>query len=676
MFTDLKKKIQDNYAKLSKNNLFYVSIDRDTIWDQYLNGFSEETKQGHNCNCCKSFIRQFGGIVSIVDGKTVSVWDVEDVEEEYQQSIKNLRKYIHSLPITDVFITDVVKAGTDKNKDGVRDVIWEHFSLIIDKKFVKNVDLIDSLKGTARDNQAVLKRALDELKIDASSTVLELISQNSLYKGKEFEGIIKQFNSLQEEYAKVPKGLKDNFVWVKSVEVTQALCRIRNSAIGTLLIDLSEGKDLDHAVTAFEKVVAPTNYKRPAAIITAKMVEEAQKEIEKLGYTEALNRRYASEQDLKIDDVIFTDKSSELSDVFKEMKKDVSVNPKSLTKVEEIGIEDFIKNVVPKSKSIEVLLENNHLNKMVSLITSDDENSMFKWSNPFSWSYTGGITDSMRERVVALGGRVDGVFRFTHSWNHDGNNQSLMDLHVFMPSSSIKPNKDKQSDNIYGSGRRVGWNNRNDAASKGVQDVDYTVPPGKNIPLENITFPSIDKMPEGDYVCKVHNWNLRPVTTSGFKAEIEVGGQIYSYDYAKPLGNKEWITVAVVTLKNKEFTIKHYLPENTSSKEKWNLKTNRFHKVKKFMYSPNYWKEQTGNKHYLFMLEDCISDESPRPFFNEFLKEDLITKNKRVFEVLAGKLKVPASSKQLSGVGFSDTIKDSMLCRVEGSFKRTIKVNF
>jgi len=66
MFNNLKQKLQDNFKELSKNNLFYVDIDRDEIFQQYLNGFEEDTKQSHNCNCCKSFLRQYAGIVGIV----------------------------------------------------------------------------------------------------------------------------------------------------------------------------------------------------------------------------------------------------------------------------------------------------------------------------------------------------------------------------------------------------------------------------------------------------------------------------------------------------------------------------------------------------------------------------------------------------------------------------------
>jgi hypothetical protein len=75
------------------------------------------------------------------------------------------------------------------------------------------------------------------------------------------------------------------------------------------------------------------------------------------------------------------------------------------------------------------------------------------------------------------------------------------------------------------------------------------------------------------------------------------------------------------------------------------------------------------------MLKDCISDEEPNGFFNEFLKEELMA-HKRVFEVLGGKMKVPPSQDQLSGLGFSSTLRNSMVCKVTGSIVRTLKVQF
>ena len=72
-----------------------------------------------------------------------------------------------------------------------------------------------------------------------------------------------------------------------------AIGRIRNHSIGTLLINVSEDMDLDTAVKKYEQIVAPSNYKRPKAIFTKKMLEDAKKTITELGYMDSLQRRFA-----------------------------------------------------------------------------------------------------------------------------------------------------------------------------------------------------------------------------------------------------------------------------------------------------------------------------------------------------------------------------------------------
>ncbi len=660
MFNKLKLKIQEKFKSLSDTGkLFYVEIDRDKIWEHYLEGFTDPIeKQGHNCNCCKSFLRQYGGIVTIIDNKVQSIWDIE-TEELYSGSMKNLKQYIHSLPITDVFINGFDKLGTDKNVDKVKNITWNHFYTVLPKPFInKNIDSIDTIKAGLRDNKSVLKRSLDELNIDSVETVLDLINQNSLYRGKEFEGILTEFLKIQKEYKLIPVQLKDNYCWIKSTEVSQAMSRIRNTSIGTLLINLSENVDLDTAVGKFEAVVAPTNYKRPTALVTPKMVEEAKTKLSDLGLLTALERRFATSTDLDIKDILYIDKTSNLTDVFEDIKKDSEVNPKSFSKIEEVGIEDFITKILPTTKSLSVLLENSHINNFTTLLTSVDKESslLFKWNNPFSWSYTGGITDSIKEKVKAAGGKVDGELRVSLSWyNYDD-----LDLHV------VEPNNNK----IYYSNKR--------SLTSGQLDVDMNAGSGttRNA-VENIIWTNKNTMFEGKYQVIVHNFNKRETTTTGFIVEIECNGEIFNYEFkSNPINGQYQTIIEFDYSKTKGITIKGDSKSILLTKEKWGLKTNRFHKVKNIMLSPNYWNEnKIGNKHYLFLLEHCISDETTRPFFNEFLKEDL-NPHRKFLEILSSKLQLNPPNNQLSGIGFSDTQRSNMIVQIEGSFKRNIKIIF
>ncbi len=655
-FVSVKKQVQDKFDTLIKDQqaLYTVQVDREKIWDLYLLGFSDPiVRQGYNCNCCKSFLRQFAGIVTIKNNIMETMWDIDiDSTHECYQAIQNIKKYIKSLPITDRFYNDYVNLGTNFNKT-LEGVTWNHFHVKLPKTFVQNKDRIPSIQGEQRDNKTVLQRSLNELTIDATETILELIGQNSLYRGKEFEGLLTEFLKIQKEYKNV-KGevLKDNFCWVKSASISQALARIRNISIGTLLIDVSNGVNLDQAVGSFERVVAPSNYKRPNAIVTPKMVEEAKKKLEELGYMDSLERRFATPEDVDINNVLFVDKSTSITDVFKEMASDVTVNPKSLSKIEEVTIEDFILNVLPTSKKVEILFENNQTNNLVSLITASNKDSktMFKWDNSFSWSYTGGITDSMQEKVKQAGGSLEGLMRFSLKWNENGKDICDLDIHCDSPVGKI----------FYGN-KRHGYND-------GFLDVDMIRP--KDIGIENVIFKQVKK---GEYHFSVNNFDNNRHT--GFQCQLEVNGEIYDFTY--PKHSTGFIEIVKVFYDGVTFKVTPLLDAKSQvvSKEVWGIKTNQFVKVKEILNSPNYWTNNVGNKHYIFALENCVSDESPRPFFNEFLQEDLL-KEKRVFETMAGKLQVSPNPNQISGLGFSETKHQNVIVRVTGNFSRNLKIKF
>ena len=181
-------------------------------------------------------------------------------------------------------------------------------------------------------------------------------------------------------------------------------------------------------------------------------------------------------------------------------------------------------------------------------------------------------------------------------------------------------------------------------------------------------------MRKGVYKFYVRNFAHRGGTT-GFSAEIEFNGQIYSFCYNKELKQNESINVAEVTFDGINFAIKEKIPSSLASKNIWNLETNQFYPVSIITYSPNYWDSQKGigNRHYFLMLKNCKNSESPSGFFNEYLKEDLL-KHKRVFEALGSKMRVEDTENQLSGLGFSDTQRNKVTVRVEGHTNRVLNI--
>lgn len=535
-----------------------------------------------------------------------------------------------------------------------------------------------------RDSKNVFQRALQEIPLDTLILVRDLINQGSLLDGTthlyKVEHMI-QYKTLYEQTKQLGRNL-NNWCWDASYKAP--LARFRNELIGVLCSELSEGMELNAACLNWNKRVDPANYMKATAPITKKQIEEAKKFVEENDYVESFNRRFATIDDIKVSEILHSNigdgKIKEVS-IFDNVKSTSTRHKKSeFDKVETISIDKFMKDILPGCTSVEAYLENRMEGNMVSLTTANNTKSkpIFKWNNNYSWTFNGNLAgkSQLAEMVEAKGGRIDGAFRFTHSWNELEPNQSLMDLHVFMPGVD---HKDGMHNNYgTGSSRRVGWNNRNDSQSKGSQDVDYrNAAPIGYIPVENITFPSISLMPEGKYVCKIHNWAFRGTSGKG-KAEIAFNGEVYQYIYPATK-NKEWITIAEVTLKNGIFSIEHKIqPTNDYcvQKEIYSLESNKFHKVNLICLSPNHWdNNNVGNKYFMFMLEGAKCTTRIRSFHNENLIPDLAN-HRKVLEVLANQCMIEPSGQQLSGLGFNSTVSDEVVLKLGGSHKRIVKVLF
>ena len=256
--------------------------------------------------------------------------------------------------------------------------------------------------------------------------------------------------------------------------------------MGTLLLDITEGKDLEEAVTNYEKITAPENYQRPQAIYTDEMLEQAKAKIAELGYIDSLERRFAKLEDISINNVLFANRDVKASigdSIFDELKKNVSRKVHNFDTVSEISLDEFINNVLPRAQEISLYVDSKFKNNFVSLIAplNEDAPSMFQWDNPFSWTYENNITDSlMKEQVKKMGGDVDVDLRFSIQWN-DGDVWDKNDLDAH----STEPD-----------GNEIYFSKMKSKKTGGWLDVDIIDPVKDKIAVENIQYKHKDKMKE------------------------------------------------------------------------------------------------------------------------------------------------------------------------------------
>ena len=656
MFHVFGKAVNARYSQLAKGELFSVDLDLQPI---YLAAFPEgsnpvyKVNTEHDCSCCKNFLRNLGSVISIKDGVRYTVWqELGKLPEPYDTVAKALHAAVMAAPISGLFRTKEPTYGAEMTRQSLPDGSvhrWNHFWGAVAKSHLSTTP--DKVKGDYATTVAVFKRGLEELTSAALSEVKDLIDNKLLYRGEEHKRAVDAFVSSKAAYASAAD--KEAWLWENA---SGPAARFRNTVIGTLVQDLSEGKGTEKAVAAFESKVAPANYKRPSALITPAMVSKAVETLGSLGLDSALQRRHAKLSDVSVNNVLWVNNSAKahMKNPVESLLMQAVVKKAPATKVKSsVTYEEFVKTLLPQARSMEVFVEGHHLSNLMSLTTAQDASAanLWQWGNPFAWSYRGDMTDSIKERVKRAGGNTGAAFRVSLAWfNHDD-----LDIHVFPPV-----------------GRRVYYGDR-----QGVLDVDMQRGRGTTMfPVENCSW----TRPEaGTYRVHINQFSPRMTDNVGFELEVESNGKLWHFSYPKLVRGD----IPSLTIQVKGGTVTDIKVDDAAivgggiSREEWGVTSEKWVPVDTLMYSPNHWDgESSGHKHVFFLLNGCKNPEGARGLYNEFLSPRL-QEHRKVFEVLGSKMKCPAAEEQLSGLGFSTTTPNKVNVRLTTpSGVQDVLVNF
>lgn len=638
--------VRRQFEVMAADTLF--EVDAEGLWEAYLESFPAGSnpmfrqRTEHDCSCCRHFIRSTGNVVAIQNGAVTSIWDVQGLPPHYQAVADRMSAFVKGRAIKDVFLTRFPQHGTfDSTEfDGETLHTWTHFAVSIPRKH-QHPNPAEAV-GKLRTNQQTLLRGVTELKESAVAEVIDLIESDALYRGAEHLAAVKAFAIFQTRFLNADVDDPD-LCWSECHN--NQLAHFRNSVIGTLIQDLSAGVDLETAVRSFESKVAPHNYRRSSALITPRMIEQALSTLDSLGLREAVQRRHARLSDVSVNSVLFVDRA-----VRPLMKDSLSAllipeatgRTAKVVEGQTITIKDFLEQVLPETTAIDLFLEPRLSGNLMSLTApaAPDTGRLFQWPNDFAWSYSGNVTDSIKEKVKRAGGMVEGVdMRVSLAWG----NYDDLDLHCHAPLQHI----------YFGN-------------KAGILDVDMNVVNPVRDPVENMRW---IKPRDGTYGFFVHCYTKREALAPGFEIEIEGANGITSLRYDKPLRHGDRVEVARITCRGGQI-VNIDMPEGIiagqRSSELWGLRAPEFHRVNSIILSPNHWNEPgTGNKHWFFLLEGAKNPEATRGFYNEFLAGALVP-HRKVFEVLADKTKIPPEGEQLSGVGFSSTLRNKVTVKAMG----------
>ena len=97
-FTEMRNKLMENFNEMIKDvdYLFEVAVDKDELWNLYLDSFPAGTneiyreRREHDCSCCRQFIKTIGNAVVIRNNQITTIWDFRTDDSKISSCLRYL----------------------------------------------------------------------------------------------------------------------------------------------------------------------------------------------------------------------------------------------------------------------------------------------------------------------------------------------------------------------------------------------------------------------------------------------------------------------------------------------------------------------------------------------------------------------------------------------------------
>ena len=126
-FKKVRELLAENITRILMTDncqLFETDIDKDYLWNLYLDSFPEGTnpiyreRRWYDCSACRQFIKNIGGTVYIDEKyEPHSIFEFDTHSETFQPVMDALSTYVKSRPIIDIYLNDTPRVGIDHSRE-------------------------------------------------------------------------------------------------------------------------------------------------------------------------------------------------------------------------------------------------------------------------------------------------------------------------------------------------------------------------------------------------------------------------------------------------------------------------------------------------------------------------------------------------------------------------------
>lgn len=407
-------------AKIANNqeSLFTTDVNPGVLWYTYLTKIPYN-RQYYNCKCCRRFIQQYGGLVTLEKGvySKPLLWNVhEKLPTFFREAIEGLWAVVKTAKVNGVFLSDKPTWGVPYNNSPTK--MWTHLCGITTNVFTDPLKTASQMMAEKKEDFILLKKTLASLNRSTMTTVGNILQQGDLYRSEKATGIFEWLKGLYEE-SKVLFGYElDNKLWYTVANAPPGFAHVKNTVLGTLIEDVENGLPFAAISRRWSEKLHPLQYQRPTAAPTAGNVAAAEKIFDKLGLANSLKRRFARLDEIPAEAFIWYNntprnafgkqsKPGLFSELLTKAHMPMALAPTTMTWVK------FARDILPDMTKMELRVPSS--GAYYGFLTAVDSNSppIIQWDsvdrrNPFSWYFWHGTSYSSswglanRAKVLAI----------------------------------------------------------------------------------------------------------------------------------------------------------------------------------------------------------------------------------------------------------------------------------
>lgn len=267
------------------------------LYRAYLENLPVDTRQHHNCSCCRDFIRRFGSLATIDERGRIrsALWDGTAAPAQYRASFAAMEGAVAGAAVVGPFLSGEEVWGRPVTG------AWTHFAVQPPSASVHGETLRTARQAMAakREDFQTLSRALAEYGRNTVAQALTLLGAESLYRSEKVVGPARFLLDLHDAVATARGRAYDNVIWRAVASAPPGFCTPRSAMVGTLLDDLAAGMPFADVKRRFDAKMHPLQYQRPQTAPAAGTIAQAEKLVAAHGLERSLLRRFARLDELR-----------------------------------------------------------------------------------------------------------------------------------------------------------------------------------------------------------------------------------------------------------------------------------------------------------------------------------------------------------------------------------------